>query len=58
MLTEVALAVTQDIVEGWPALTYIGLAVNEVTVGGTGCATCTVAVCGVVLPFAPVATAE
>jgi hypothetical protein len=58
IVTEVALVVVQLIVEGCPALTNIGLAVNDVTCGWTGCATCTVTVCGEVLPWDPVATAE
>ena len=58
MVTEVAFVVVQLMVEGCPALTNIGLAVNDVTCGLTGCATCTVTVCGEVLPWDPVATAE
>lgn len=39
IVTEVALVVVQLIVDGCPALTNIGLAVNDVTCGWTGCAT-------------------
>ena len=36
IVTEVALVVVQAMVEGCPALTNIGLAVKDVTCGGTG----------------------
>jgi hypothetical protein len=58
IVTEVALLVVHEMVEGCPALTNIGVAVKDVTCGWTGWATCTVAVWGEVLPCAPVAMAE
>lgn len=39
IVIEVAFVVVQLMVEGCPALTYIGFAVNDVTCGITGCAT-------------------
>jgi len=58
IVTEVALVVLQVSVVVCPLFTEVGLALNCVIVGGTGCATCTVVVCGFVLPPEPVATAE
>ena len=57
MLTEVAFVVAQVIVAVWPEFTEVGLAVNVVTCGGTGCATLTVTDCGAVDPELPFATA-
>jgi len=55
--TEVALDVAHVRVTVCPALTDVGLAVKAVICGGTGCATCTFAVCGALLPPGPLATA-
>jgi hypothetical protein len=57
MVTAVAFAVAHVMVVLWPPLTVVGLAVNCVICGAAFCATCTVAVCGELLPPAPVATA-
>lgn len=57
IVTEVALVVCQLKVVVWPEATVVGLAVNDVTCGGTGWATCTVTVC-VTDPDDPVAVAE
>ena len=58
MLTEVALVVAQLMVVVCAALTEVGLAVKDVTCGGTGWATLTVIACGgVLVPELPVATA-
>ena len=58
IVTEMAFVVAQVIVEVWPAFTDVGLAVKEVTWGGTGWATLTVMFCaGVLDPELPVATA-
>ena len=61
IVTAVALVVTQVRVVVWPPPTVVGLAVNWVIcggVGGGGGVTCTVTVCGELLPPTPVATAE
>ena len=58
IVTDVAFVVAHVMVDGSPALTNIGLAVNDVTCGGAGCATCTVTVCGALLTCSPEATAE
>jgi hypothetical protein len=56
--TEVAFVVAHVIIVVCPALTEVGLAVKDVTCGGTGWATLTVIVCGGVLdPEVPFATA-
>ena len=57
IVTVVALFVAQVSVVVWPAFTNIGFAVNCVTCGSVFCATCTVTVCGLLLPCEPVATA-
>lgn len=57
IVTDVAFVVAQVRVVVWPELTVVGFAVNEVICGGTVCVIVTVAVAGVLLPPAPVATA-
>src|SRR6266567_3324495 len=57
IVIDVALSVAHVSVVVCPLLKNIGLAVNCEMVGVTGCATCTVTVCGAVVPFAPVAVA-
>jgi hypothetical protein len=55
---DVALLVAHVSVVVCPLFTRVGVTLNCVIVGVTGCTTCTVAVCGFVLPPPPVATAE
>jgi hypothetical protein len=57
IVIEVALVVVQVMVVVWPPFSSVGLAVNCVIWGGTGWATCTIAVCGELLTPDPVATA-
>ena len=58
IVTVVAFVACQLRVMLCPEVIDVGLAVNCVTCGTTGCVTFTVAVCGAVLPPPPVATAE
>jgi hypothetical protein len=57
IVIEVALVVAHVMVVVCPLLIEVGLALNCVICGGTGCATDTIALCGALLPPAPVATA-
>ena len=57
MVIDVALTVAHVSVVVCPLLKNIGLAVNCEIVGATACATCTVVVCGAVVPCPPVAVA-
>jgi hypothetical protein len=57
IVTAVALVVAQVIVVVCPALNDVGAALNCVICGCTGCATCTIAVCGVLFPPDPDAIA-
>ena len=57
MEIEVAFVVAHVKVVLCPALTYVGFAVNCVTVGKAEPTTCTVTVCGALVPWAPFAVA-
>ncbi len=57
IVMDVALVVIQLKTVGCPVVTDVGVAVNCVTCGTAPCPTCTVAVCGALLPPVPVATA-
>lgn len=57
IVTEVALLVVQLKVVAIPVVIDVGFAVNEVICGTAPVPTCTVAVCGALLPPAPVAVA-